>query len=154
MVCSPLWVWPVGPSRMGPPFLLSEPNTNYSPAADPRGGSGVGRRDFPRPLGPSGCFSTLKGLALPLYHPSDSLALEPPTPAVPFTFFFFLNPEIQRGLVGTSVVKGGPKGEEWTGSQESFILVVIILTVGKWEGENQTIKTAHGLIPIQAPLFM
>lgn len=49
-------------------------------------------------------------------------------------------------------VKWGP-GER-TSSQESFILVVVILTVEKQEGENQTIKTACGLIPIQAFLFM
>lgn len=89
MVCSPLWVWPLGPSRMGPPFLLS-PTLITLLLQTPEVGLGGGRRDFPRPLGPSGCFSTLKGLALPLYHPSDSLALEPPHPCSAFHFFFLI----------------------------------------------------------------
>lgn len=48
-----------------------------------------------------------------------------------------------------SPVKGA-QGELGTGSQESFILVVIILTAGEMGRRTQTIKTACGLIPIQA----
>lgn len=55
-----------------------------------------------------------------------------PRPAVPFYLFFL---EIQGEGVGggESWVSRGSQGEEGTGSQESFILVVIILTVGEWE---------------------
>lgn len=66
-----------------------------------------------------------------------SLALKPPTPAVPFTCLFS-PPRNSRegGSVGMSPV-GGAQGEEGTGSQESFILVVIIiLTVGETGGRE------------------
>lgn len=66
------------------------------------------------------------GWALPC-HPLYSLALKPFTPAVPFTCPFFFPPRNPGRVVGMSPVKGA-QGEEGTGSQESFILVVIILT--------------------------
>lgn len=114
--------------------------------AGPREGLCWGPQDASRP-----------SRAWPYPCTSNSLALEPPTPPLQcLSFLFFSNPKNPGGgLVGTSPVRGGLRERRGTGSQESFILVVIIiLTVGKWEGENQTIKTARGLIPIQASLFM
>lgn len=39
----------MNPSRVGPPVLLSEPNTSYPPPADPSVGLGVGGQGFLRP---------------------------------------------------------------------------------------------------------
>ena len=98
----------LGPSRVGPPFLLSEPNTNYFLAAAPPppmwdGGWWWGGWEG-LILGWSGTLLTSVGtdggpICVPAC-PSDSLALQPPTPAVPFTFFFPQKSRGGGGLVG------------------------------------------------------
>lgn len=77
------------------------------------------------------------GLEISSSGPGPTLVPPPPqltgtqAPYPCSAFHFFFSPEIQGGwLVGMSPV-GGATGEEGTGSQESFILVVIILTVGE-----------------------
>lgn len=89
-------------------------------------------------------------------HPPPRLALKPPTPAVPFTCLFFSPAEIPgRGVGGDESCRGGPgRG----GDRLSGILYSCsnnnTNSGRKQEGENQTIKTARGLIPIQSPLFV
>ena len=105
----------LGPSRVGPPFLLSEPNTNYFLAAapPPHVGRGVvvgrmGRpdtgvvRDTPHLCGhgwrPHLCPSMpFRLTGTPAPHPCSA-------------FHFFFSPEIQggRGVGGVSPVKGVP----------------------------------------------
>ena len=138
VVCSPPWVWPLGPSRVGLPFLLSEPNTNYSLAAappppPPRGGGGPPAGGAPPPPWPptapppppppppvgwgAGRLNAGARSSAPVATDgSPGSALVPPQtpwhsspPSLQcLSLVFFFSPEIQGGLVGTSPVKGVP----------------------------------------------
>lgn len=93
MICitPSLWVWPLSPSRVGPPFFLSEPNTNYLLATDPQVGLGMGGRTFGSLPDLKTFLLNLGGPAQPLYHPAGSLALEPhPLQCLALVFFFSL----------------------------------------------------------------
>lgn len=106
---SPLWIWSLGPSRMGPPFLLSEPNRNYPSAADPRVGLWVGERSFlglldleTFPLNPGG-----PGPApAPAPPPRLPGARAPPHPPRCLALVFFSSRNPGAGVMGMRPVKG------------------------------------------------
>jgi hypothetical protein len=60
---------------------------------------------------------------------------QPPHPCSAFHFFSPLPQKSRVGVGGDESCQGGPERLE-TGSQESFILVVIILTVGETGGRK------------------
>lgn len=97
------------------------------PARQVQGETSV-RSHTPQPL--QADFRPGPALAPPLRFPGT----QAPHPYSAF-HLFSPTPRNPGGLVGMSPVKGA-QGELGTGSQESFILVVIILTVGEMGRRN------------------